>query len=124
MKNLYIALIILFLVVYFIYTNNNSYITEQVKKEHFINENSRKYEVIKKYQEDVLPNEYQQVGYRNLFDWNKSVAIPISPEANQIAYDINSDKPTGLAYNSRYPWIAPTENPANIPNSRMNIMKN
>ena len=79
-------------------------------------------EILNNYQLNLSKEDYAKVNYPNLFNWNNSVAIPISKEANQIAYQINSDEPTGLAYNNKYPWIAPTLNPDEIPNSQMNQM--
>jgi hypothetical protein len=113
MDKLIIALILLVIVLYYFHVNKFDKFVEG-----FRNANSKKDSDY----EQTDPENWETVGYRNLFDWNKSEAIPISKEANQIAYDINSDEPTGLAYNSRYPWIAPTLNPNEIPNSQMNLM--
>ena len=117
MQKLVIVLIILLIVIYYFSINNKN------QSENFTNINSKKYEDALQY-EEPKPDYYQQVGYHNLFDWNKSKAIPISPQANQITYDINSTEPTGFAYNNRFPWIAPNENPDNFPNSQMNQMDN
>ena len=116
MDKLIIALIILVILLYILNTNKFN-----IFFDNFANINSKKHND-NNYQIDLAEEDYDKVGYRNLFDWNKSVAIPISKEANQITYNINSDEPTGLAYSSRYPWIAPTLNPDNIPNSQMNMM--
>ena len=116
MDKLIIALILLVIVLYYFHVNKFDIFSEGFK-----NVNSKMYRDDDSY-EATNPEDWEKVGYHNLFDWNKSKAIPISKEANQIAYDINSDQPTGLAYNSRYPWIAPTLNPDEIPNSQMNVM--
>jgi len=116
MDKLIIALIILVILLYFFHINKFD-----IYFDNFANINSKKNDT-DNYQVDPSEDDYNKVGYHNLFDWNKSKAIPISKEANQIAYDINSDEATGLAYNSRYPWIAPTLNPDEIPNSQMNVM--
>jgi hypothetical protein len=113
MDKLIIALILLVIVLYYFHVNKYDMLLDG-----FRNVNSKKDSDY----EQTDPEDWDTVGYRNLFDWNKSKAIPISKEANQIAYDINSDEPTGLAYNSRFPWIAPTLNPDEIPNSQMNVM--
>ena len=115
MDKLIIALILLVIVLYYFHVNKFD-----IFEEGFKNINSNKNDDDN--HEVKSPEDWETVGYHNLFDWNKSEAIPISKEANQIAYDINSDEPTGLAYNSRYPWISPTLNPNEIPNSHMNVM--
>lgn len=117
MQTVIIILIILLVVLYYLDMKS---LEKIAKLENFTNINSKKYE--NSIYNEPQPEDWDKVGYRNLFDWNKSKAIPISKEANQIAYDINSTEPTGLAYNSRFPWSAPSANTADIPNSQMNLI--